>query len=44
MFFYRSDDPNYHTALDTAQKVQPENLEAAGQVALELLDDLGRRG
>jgi aminopeptidase YwaD len=43
VFFYRSNDPNYHTARDTAQKVLPENLEAAGQVALELLDQLSRR-
>jgi aminopeptidase YwaD len=43
VFFYRPDDPNYHTARDTAQKVQPQYLEAAGRIALDLLDQLSRR-
>ncbi len=44
LFFYRSEDPNYHSKLDTADKVMPENLEAAGRVALRLLEELARRG
>lgn len=42
VFFYRSNDPNYHTRLDTADRVAPANLEAAGKVALRLLDMLSR--
>lgn len=43
VFFHRTEDPNYHTKLDTAEKVLPENLEAAGQVAVRLLEELGGR-
>lgn len=42
VFFHRVDDPNYHTELDTAEKVAPEYLEAAGRVALRLLEMLAR--
>ena len=43
VFFYRSEDPNYHTKLDTAEKVTDSNLEAAGKVALRLLDAIAVR-
>lgn len=42
LFFYRSDDPNYHTSKDTADMATPINLEQAGDVALQLLSTLGR--
>lgn len=42
VFFYRADDPNYHSSLDTADRVKPDNLEAAGNVALAFLDALSR--
>lgn len=42
VFFYRSDDPNYHTSLDTADRVKTADLEAAGSVALRLLENLSR--
>lgn len=43
VFIYRSDDPNYHTALDTPDRIVPANLEAAGTIALRVLDTLARR-
>ena len=44
LFFYRQEDPNYHTAGDTAQWVTPANLETAGTVAIRLLEALAKRG
>jgi len=43
VFIYRSDDPRYHSPLDTAEHVLPENLTTAGTLALGLLDFLAGR-
>ena len=43
MFIYRSDDPRYHSPEDLPRYVEPANLEAAGTVALGLLDFLAGR-
>jgi len=43
VFFYRADDPNYHTKLDTADRISADRLEATGDVVLQLLEKLGRR-
>jgi aminopeptidase YwaD len=37
LFFYRSDDPNYHTANDQATYVDGAHLEFAGRLALAVL-------
>jgi aminopeptidase YwaD len=39
----RAEDPNYHTPLDTSDKILPANLEAAGAITLRLLEDLAKR-
>ncbi|MBI4505783.1 MAG: Zn-dependent exopeptidase M28, partial [Chloroflexi bacterium] len=43
LFFYRGEDPRYHTADDRAQHVEARHLEAAGRLALALLDRLAAR-
>jgi aminopeptidase YwaD len=40
VFFYRSEDPNYHSPEDKAQFVEPEHLTYAGNLALALLERL----
>jgi aminopeptidase YwaD len=40
VFIYRTDDPNYHTANDRAEYVDPEALAQAGSIALKILDSL----
>jgi aminopeptidase YwaD len=40
VFLYRSDDPNYHTANDRAELVDPDALGQAGTIALKVLDSL----
>ncbi len=40
VFVHRAEDPNYHTAQDTAEHVEASNLEAAGNVVLRLLSEL----
>jgi Zn-dependent M28 family amino/carboxypeptidase len=40
VFFYRTDDPNYHTANDRAEYVDADALGQAGSMALKVLDDL----
>ena len=40
LFLNRPDDPHYHTADDRAEYVKPELMAAAGQIVLELLDQL----
>ncbi len=42
VLIHRTEDSNYHTAQDRAEKVLPEHLEAAGKLVLRLLDDLSR--
>jgi Zn-dependent M28 family amino/carboxypeptidase len=41
VFFYRTDDPNYHTANDRAEFVDPDALGQAGTLVLRVLDELG---
>jgi aminopeptidase YwaD len=43
VFFYRAQDPNYHTANDRAEYVDPDALGQAGTMALHVLRDLGAR-
>lgn len=38
VFLYRGEDPNYHTAGDTAALVDPEALRQAGAIALKVLE------
>jgi aminopeptidase YwaD len=38
VFFYRSEDPRYHTAGDRAEYVEAANLEAAGHLTTRLLN------
>jgi aminopeptidase YwaD len=40
LFIYRVEDPNYHTAGDRAELVDPTALEAAGTIALRVLASL----
>ncbi len=40
VFIYRSNDPRYHSPLDLVEYVPAENLQAAGTLALGLLDFL----
>jgi aminopeptidase YwaD len=40
LFIYRVEDPNYHTAGDRAELVNPDSLAEAGTIALEVLDSL----
>ena len=40
IFFYRSEDPRYHTADDRAEYVDAANLEAAGRLATRLLSTI----
>jgi len=40
LFLYRTEDPNYHTANDRADFVDPAALEQAGIIALRVLDSL----
>jgi aminopeptidase YwaD len=42
VFFYRTDDPNYHTANDRAEFVDADALGQAGTIALKVLDSLGQ--
>ncbi|MBI3977439.1 MAG: DUF4910 domain-containing protein [Chloroflexi bacterium] len=42
IFFYRIEDPNYHTADDKPEFVKPEHLAVAGNLVLKLLDRLAR--
>ena len=44
LFIHRRDDPNYHTADDKAEFVDPQALEAAGRVAAGVIDRLVGRG
>ena len=44
LFFDSSDDPNYHTTKDTADRVTPIKREQAGKVAPQLLSTRGRCG
>jgi aminopeptidase YwaD len=41
IFFYRSEDPRYHTAGDRAEHVDAANLEVAGRLATRLLNQIG---
>lgn len=41
VFFYRADDPNYHSPNDRSELVDPEHLRFAGRVALGFVDALG---
>jgi aminopeptidase YwaD len=43
VFIYRSNDPRYHSSQDTVENVTAENLQAAGTIALGLLDLLAGR-
>lgn len=43
VFFYREEDPHYHTAQDTLAFVDPANLELAGLIALDLAEELAGR-
>jgi aminopeptidase YwaD len=38
VFLYRTEDPNYHTANDRAELVDPDALTQAGTIALKILD------
>ncbi|MSQ15437.1 MAG: M20/M25/M40 family metallo-hydrolase [Dehalococcoidia bacterium] len=40
VFLYRSDDPNYHTAEDKAEYVDPNALEQAAKVAMGVIEAL----
>lgn len=40
VFIYRVEDPNYHTAGDVANLVDPDALSQAGTIALKVLDAL----
>lgn len=40
VFFYRMEDPNYHTANDKAEFVDPTAMEEAGKMAASLLEKL----
>jgi Iap family predicted aminopeptidase len=40
IFIYRSEDPNYHTANDLFEYVDPRHLDTAGRLVLALLDVL----
>ena len=40
LFIYRVEDPNYHTAGDRPELVDPASLEQAGSIALRVLDSL----
>ncbi len=40
VFLYRVEDPNYHTAGDVAQLVDPNALTQAGTIALAVLDGI----
>jgi aminopeptidase YwaD len=40
VFFYRSDDPNYHTANDRAEFVDADALGQAGTMVLRVVDEL----
>jgi aminopeptidase YwaD len=42
IFFYRSDDPNYHTANDRAEFVDADALGNAGEMALRVLRGLAQ--
>ena len=42
VFLYRTDDPNYHTANDKAEFVDPDALAQAGTLALKVLDGLAQ--
>lgn len=42
LFIYRSNDPNYHSANDLAQYVDPANLQIAGDLALDVIGALER--
>lgn len=44
VFFYRQTDPNYHTADDRAEFVDPTALEAAGKAAIGVIERLVGRG
>jgi aminopeptidase YwaD len=41
VFLYRVEDPNYHTAGDVADLVDPDALTQAGTIALKILDGVG---
>jgi aminopeptidase YwaD len=41
VFFYRTDDPNYHTANDRAEFVDADALGEAGTMVLHVLTELG---
>ncbi len=40
VFFYRSEDPNYHSPEDTAQFIDPMALDAVGKMAVQLVMSL----
>ncbi len=40
VFIHRQEDPNYHTPEDKAQSVNPQSLETAGKIAVELVNRL----
>jgi aminopeptidase YwaD len=40
VFLYRTEDPNYHTANDRAELVDPDALTQAGTIAVKILDSL----
>jgi aminopeptidase YwaD len=44
LFFYRSNDPNYHSPNDRAEYVEAKFLESAAQLALWLIDRVGTPG
>ncbi|HEX2987531.1 MAG TPA: M20/M25/M40 family metallo-hydrolase [Chloroflexota bacterium] len=43
VMLHRGEDPNYHTSLDTSDRVLPANLDAAGTITLRLLGDFAKR-
>jgi aminopeptidase YwaD len=38
LFFYRGEDPNYHKATDTSDKIDPNRLGIIGNIAVKVLD------
>ena len=38
VFIHRREDPNYHTADDKAEHVDPAALEAAGKATIGMID------
>jgi len=43
LFFWRPDDPAYHTASDRPENVEPARVEEVGRLAMAVLEALARR-